>query len=79
MADEIRFSRSLYSVEAVDAAVAAYAGLATFEVRQEGDDIAVSVTGIDARVVDRLVDAFCNHALFETVRLARGGTTTIGI
>jgi len=71
MAESLQFSRSLYDKGAVDAAALAFAALASFEVTSEDDEIHVSVSEIDERVADRLVDAFCNHALYETVMRAR--------
>lgn len=67
----LSFSRSLYDKEAIDAAAEAFKALATFQVSAADDAITVSVSEIDARVADRLTDAFCNHALYETVARAR--------
>ncbi len=75
MAEVIHFSRSLYRDDAIDAAAAAYGELATISVETLADDIVVSVSDIDERVADRLVDAFCNHALFETASRSRVGST----
>ena len=67
MAEVVEFSRSLYDVDAVRAAADAYGGLATIAVKTVGDHVRVEVSEIDPRVADRLVDALCNHALYNTV------------
>ena len=71
MAESVRFSRSLYRQEAIEAAVAAYGALAQLALEVHENDFTVSIDNIDERVADRLVDAFCNHALYETARLER--------
>jgi len=73
MTEPILLSRSLYSVEAVNATVGAYSGLATFEVRLGGDDIAVAISDAAPSLSRVLADEFCNHALHETIRRSRGG------
>jgi hypothetical protein len=70
MAD-IRFSRSLYLPEAIDAAAEAYAGLATIEVVRGGDGIEVKFSDVDPDVADVIEDAFANHALAETITRSR--------
>lgn len=67
-AEVLEFSRSIYREEAVQAAVALYAALATFRV--EPSDHSVRVTITDERIAS-LSDHFANHVLFETVRQAR--------
>ena len=67
---ELSFSRSLYTPEAVRDAVAAYQELARFEVLEGGDDVQVRVSDPDPEVND-LLDEFCNHVLFETVKQFR--------
>jgi hypothetical protein len=67
---ELAFSRSLYTPEAVRDAVAAYQELARFEVLEGGDDVQVRVSDPDPEVND-LLDEFCNHVLFETVKQFR--------
>jgi hypothetical protein len=73
MAEQLVLSRSLYLPEAVEAAVQAYAELATFEVDLEGADIAIAISDIDPDVEDVLVDEFCNHVLGETISRTRAG------
>jgi hypothetical protein len=64
---ELSFSRSLYTPEAVRDAVAAYQELARFELLEGGDEMRVMVSEPDPEVSD-LLDEFCNHVLFETVK-----------
>jgi hypothetical protein len=68
----VRFPRSLYRSEAVDAAAQAYVALAAVEVALEGDEIVATIAPRGTAPAD-LVDAFCNHALFETVIRERAG------
>lgn len=67
---EVSFSRSLYPPEAVREAVAAYQELAKFDVVDGGDDMLVKISDPDPEVTD-LLDEFCNHVLFETVKQFR--------
>jgi hypothetical protein len=67
---ELCFSRSLYTPEAVQGAVVAYHELAKFEVIDGGDEVRVKVSEPDPEV-DDLLDEFCNHVLFETVKQFR--------
>jgi hypothetical protein len=69
----LSFARDLYSAEAVDEAVKAYAGLAQFAVSQVESDLVVQVSEPDPDVADVLADEFCNHVLNETVRLRQKG------
>lgn len=75
MSNTIQFSRTLYLTEAVDAAVAAYAEVAEFEVKSDENDITVQIDA-DAGYGDKVYHAFCNHVLFESIvrtRQALGG------
>lgn len=71
---EIRFSRSLYDPPAIHAALAAWAGLADFDVAEHEAELVVSVLTDDAD----LPDAFANHALFEAIRRARATPEATG-
>jgi hypothetical protein len=71
-AAQLSFSRSLYTPEAVRAAVTAYQELAEFDVVDRGDDFLVNISNPDPEVSD-LLDEFCNHVLFETVKQFRAG------
>ena len=72
MNERIEFPRSIYSLQAVEAAVEAYSKLASFEVSVLDDDIEVKVSKPAPKVADVLVDEFCNHVLYETVVRSRG-------
>ena len=67
MAERIAFSRSLYSVEAVEAAVKTFEHLAKLEVKVDGDAISLEMTDADPDVADVLLDELANHALVGTV------------
>ena len=72
MADRIiPFHRSLYLLEAIQAASEAYGAYGSIEIQAEPTEIQVSFTGFDPRYGEMLYDAFSNHALFETVVRAR--------
>ena len=63
----IIFDRSLYTLEAVEAAAAAYAGYAEVALEHAGDTIVAvvgAVTGGDRQTIE---NSFCNHALQETI------------
>jgi len=62
----IRFPRSLYRREALDAAVAAYAGLLAAEVSTSDDAFTATIRAAEGAPAD-VADAFANHALFETI------------
>ncbi|GEM_PF-1013077 len=63
----LSFSRSLYRVEAVEAAAAVYAGVASVVVTVAGSDIVATFDDPDPDLGEDLFDAFANHALYETV------------
>ena len=73
MADvaRIEFNRRLYRDDAVEAAVEAYGHLATLSLERGEHTSIVEVRDPDERVADRLVDALCNHVLYETVSRSR--------
>ncbi|MFT7624155.1 MAG: hypothetical protein ACI9WU_003342 [Myxococcota bacterium] len=68
----LELSRDIYPLEAVQATVAAYEGLARFEVSATADVIRVTIADRDPDVADVLEDEFCNHALCEAVIVHRG-------
>ncbi len=72
MAERLVFARSLYSPDAVRAATAAYAELASFELQVSAEAIEVIISEPDESVADVLLDEFCNHALHETIVSLRG-------
>ena len=65
--EPIVFSRSLYSPEAVHAAVEAFEELGTFEVQDRSNSIEVTIRDPDPDVADVLADELCNHALSNTM------------
>ncbi len=66
----LTFHRSLYTLAAVRAAAAAYAGLAEIRVDDENEhELRVTLTPTEP--VDDLADGFANHVLFETVAARR--------
>lgn len=78
MSERLSFSRSLYRQDAIEATVAAYAGLAKMSIDTDADhEIVVTVSEPHPALAGELVDAMCNHILFETIRRHRndqGGT-----
>lgn len=60
---ELRFSRSLYSPDAVRKAVAAFAGLASLDVVDAGSDLVVSISNPHPKYADRLADELANYVL----------------
>lgn len=73
---ELRFSRSLYQLDAVEQAAEAFAALGRFAVDVDGQDIRVTVSELHPKLADRLepiVDEFRNRALYGTVLAARAG------
>ena len=71
MSQQIVFSTSLYSVEAVNLTVAAYRECAVFSIEIQDEDVVVVISDIHPSLQDVLVDAFCNHVLNETILLRR--------
>jgi hypothetical protein len=63
----LEFSRSLYRVDAVEAAAAAYGECARVVVTVAGSEIVVAFEDVDPELGEDLFDAFANHALFETI------------
>ena len=75
MTNTTLFSRSLYLVEAVEAATAAYSEVATFVVSTTDSEIEVQIDSDDG-YGDTVIHAFRNHVLFESIvrsRQALGG------
>ncbi len=69
----IALSRSLYRPDAVAAAAAAYGALARIEVAEGEHEVVVTLSDSHPDIPD-LLDAFCNHALYETVLRHRADT-----
>ena len=74
----LRFSRSLYRMDAVEKAAESFAACGTFAVQTRGEDIVVELTDLHPGLSDRLetlLDEFRNHALFATILAERGDGT----
>lgn len=67
----IKFHRSLYSGEAIDAAFAPLAHLAEFKTREDESYWVVDVSAASQALEDRLAGELCNFALGLTAQ--RGG------
>jgi hypothetical protein len=65
--ETIVFSRSLYRPDAVEATADAYKDVARILVTLEDHSIVANVEGINPDVAAEFEDAFCNHALNETI------------
>ncbi|HYD50923.1 MAG TPA: HxsD-like protein [Terriglobales bacterium] len=70
MAKEIRFDRSLYLPEAVEAAAAAYRDHAEISLSTAGDSVIAAITAADEDL-DEIAGAFGNHVLYETITRIR--------
>jgi hypothetical protein len=64
---EIAFDRSLYLPEAVAAAADVYSEHAKIELTQTADAIVAKLSDIVGHDPQTVADAFCNHALYETI------------
>jgi len=69
--ESIRFDRSLYLPEAVEAAVAAYAEHAQIELSTTDDAVVAAISGVVDNDADMVAYAFCNHVLHETIARLR--------
>ncbi len=69
--ESIRFHRSLYSREAIDEAVRAFADLATIRLTENAEDFQVHIEQPRANVAAVLADELANFALAETVARTR--------
>ena len=68
---QIRFHRSIYSTEAIDEAVKAFADLAKIEVVRNADDVLVVIDHAHPSVTNVIADELANYALSETVARSR--------
>jgi hypothetical protein len=67
MSRRVTFDRSLYLPEAVDAAAEAYAQHATIVVKPAPDGVMAVISGTTEVDLNTVVNAFCNHVLYETI------------
>ncbi len=72
MAETLRFSRSLYAPDAVEAAAQAFAHLAKITVTRHEAETELVMSEPDPELSDVLLDEIANHALFQTITRRRG-------
>ena len=73
----LSFSLSIYKKEAIEEAMNAYGAYARFSVQEEEHTMMVELEPLHEAYATQIIDAFCNHVLFETIVLHRkdqGGT-----
>ena len=71
MADPVTFDHSLYSPTSVESAAAAYGELLSISLAVEEGKTVATFADMDPEHGAMLVNAFCNHVLFETVQHRR--------
>lgn len=71
MAERIPFHQSLYLPEAIEAAAEAYREHARIEVVSTDGMIVVEISEVVEHEPHTLANAFCNHALHETIARRR--------
>jgi hypothetical protein len=71
MSERITFDASLYLPEAVEAAAAAYAEHARIEVTPTADAVVAVISDVLEYDPQLVANAFCNHALHETIARRR--------
>ena len=67
MPKQVTFDRSLYLPEAVEAAAVAYAQHAEIELTPSEDGVRAVISSVGEHDQEMVVNAFCNHALHETI------------
>ena len=65
--ETLRFHKSFYAKQGIDAAAEAYASLADITVGDDGDAFTAVVTAHEASHYEAIVDHFGNHALFASL------------
>jgi hypothetical protein len=71
MAEELSFHRSLYLLEAVEAAASAYAEYAKIDLTPTGDAVTAVLSPLSDHDPRLLANAFANHVLHETIARRR--------
>lgn len=71
MAERIVFDRSLYLLEAVEAAAAAYGEHARIALSPSDDAVVAVISEVVDHDEREVVNAFCNHVLHETIARVR--------
>lgn len=67
MGESVRFDRSLYVPEAVEAAAAAYAEHAQIELSTTAEAVVAEISAVAGNDAATVANAFCNHVLHETI------------
>jgi hypothetical protein len=67
MVEEIAFDRSLYLPDAIAAAAAAYSEHVHIELTETADKVVAKLSGVVGHDPQTVANAFCNHALYETI------------
>lgn len=73
---ELRFHRSLYSLDAIQGTATLYGSIANCSVAADDNYVTVQLEATDPRVEQQLPHAFANHVLFETVKQHRDAEDT---
>ncbi len=71
MAEKVFFDKSLYSLDAVEAAAAAYAEHAKIAVTAAQDSVEAVISDSGEYDLATIAHAFSNHVLHETIALRR--------
>ncbi len=79
MAEQLKFHRSLYLAEAVEAAAAAYAGHAKIETTRTPEGVDAVIDEAGEYDLTALAHAFANHVLHETIALRRQAAIDEGV
>ncbi|MEO8601499.1 MAG: HxsD-like protein [bacterium] len=74
MSDRITFDRTLYWLEAVEAAAAAYAEHARIELTSTPDTVVAVISDVLEYEPQLVANAFSNHVLHETIARRRQAT-----
>jgi hypothetical protein len=78
MAERITFHPSLYLHEAIEAAAAAYREHARIDVTSADGTVVVEISEVVEHDPRTVANAFCNHALYETIARRREATSETG-
>ena len=71
MAESVTFDHSIYSPDSISAAVEAYAELLTVTLADADGATTANFNDLDPEDGEMLVDAFCNHVLYESIQRNR--------
>ena len=67
----LSFSLSIYKKEAIEEAMCAYGSHARFSVQEEPYALLIEIDPLYEEHATQIIDAFCNHVLFESIVLHR--------